>query len=79
MEHVKVVHEASQVAYNASTALQANVQVSKTPTELSNVILYLITHCGVSLFIALKISIPLDLSRILVDCLNSRWTDPAEY
>ena len=44
MEQVKVMHEASQVAYNASTALQANVQVSKTPTELSNVALYLITH-----------------------------------
>ena len=28
MEQMKVVHEASQVAYNASTALQANVQVS---------------------------------------------------
>ena len=55
MEQVKVVHEASQVAYNASTALQANVQVSKTPTELSNVILYLITHWGVSLLRALKI------------------------
>ena len=38
MDHVKVVHEASQVAYNVSTALQANVQVSTTPTELSNVI-----------------------------------------
>ena len=44
MEQVKVVHEASQVAYKASTSLQANVQVSKTPTELSNVALYLITH-----------------------------------
>ena len=79
MEQVKVVHAASQVAYNASTALQANVQVSKAPTELSNVVLYLITHWGVSLLIALKISIPLDLSRILVDYLNSRWADPAEY
>ena len=29
MEQVKVMHEASQVAYNASTALQTNVQVSK--------------------------------------------------
>ena len=50
MEQVKVVHEASQVAYNASTALQANVQVSKTPTELLNVVLYPITHWGISLF-----------------------------
>ena len=55
MEQVKVVHEASQVAYNVSTALQANVQASKTPTEISNVILYLITHWGVSLLRALKI------------------------
>ena len=44
MEQVKVVHEASQVAYNASSALQANVQVSKTPTDFSNVVLYLVTH-----------------------------------
>ena len=28
MEQMKVVHEASQVAYNASAALQTNVQVS---------------------------------------------------
>ena len=49
------MHEATQVAYNASTALQANVQVSKTPTELLNVVLYLITHWGVSLLRALKI------------------------
>ena len=28
MEQMKVVHEASRVAYNASTALQANVKVS---------------------------------------------------
>ena len=55
MEQVKVVHEASQVAYNASTALQTNVQVSKPPTELSNIVLYLITHWGVSLLRALKI------------------------
>ena len=34
MEQVKVMHEASQIAYNASTALQTNVQVSKLPTEL---------------------------------------------
>ena len=79
MEQVKVVHEASQVAYNTSTALRANLQVSKTLTQLSNVVLYLITHWGVSLLIALKISIPLDLSRILVDCLDSRWVDPGEY
>ena len=29
MEQVKVMHEASQIAYNANTALQTNVQVSK--------------------------------------------------
>ena len=29
MEQVKVMHEASQVAYNASTALQTNVKVSE--------------------------------------------------
>ena len=29
MEQVKVMHESSQVAYNASTALQTNVKVSK--------------------------------------------------
>ena len=29
MEQVKVMHEASQVAYNARTALQTNVQVSE--------------------------------------------------
>ena len=50
MEQVKVMHEASQVAYNASTALQTNVQVSKIPTELLSVALYLITHWGVPLF-----------------------------
>ena len=33
MEQVKVLHEASQVAYNASTALWTNVQVGKLPTE----------------------------------------------
>ena len=44
MEQVKVMHEASQIAYNASTALQTNVQVSKLPTELLNIALYLITH-----------------------------------
>ena len=44
MEQVKVMHEASQIAYNASIALQTNVQVSKIPTELLNVTLYLITH-----------------------------------
>ena len=49
MEQVKVMHEASQVAYNASTALQTNVQVSKTPTEPLNVVLYPITHWGVPL------------------------------
>ena len=50
MEQVKVMHEASQVAYNASTGLQTNVQVRKTPTELLNVVLYPITHWGVPLF-----------------------------
>ena len=28
MEQVKVMHEANQVAYNASTALQTNIKVS---------------------------------------------------
>ena len=41
MEQVKVMHEASQIAYNANTALQTNVQVSKLPTEFLNVALYL--------------------------------------
>jgi hypothetical protein len=34
MEQMKVVREASQAAYDASSALQANVQVSLLPTEL---------------------------------------------
>ena len=34
MEQMKVVHEASQVAYNTSTALQANAKVSWFPTSL---------------------------------------------
>ena len=34
MERVKTVHENSQAAYDASAALQANVQVSWFPTEL---------------------------------------------
>ena len=34
MERVKVVHENSQTAYDASAALRANVQVSWLPTEL---------------------------------------------
>ena len=34
MEQVKAMHEASQVAYNANTALQTNVQVSKIPNEI---------------------------------------------
>ena len=50
MEQVKVMHEASQVAYNASTALQTNVKVSELPTELLNAVLYLITHWGVPVF-----------------------------
>ena len=50
MEQVKVMHEASQVAYNASTTLQTNVKVSELPTELLNVVLYLITHWGVLVF-----------------------------
>ena len=33
-----VMHEARQVAYNASTALQTNVKVSDLPTELLNVV-----------------------------------------
>ena len=47
MEQVKVMHEASQVAYNANTDLQTNVQVSIISTELLSVALislYLITH-----------------------------------
>ena len=39
-----MMHEASQIAYNASTALQTNVQVSRIPTESLSVTLYLITH-----------------------------------
>ena len=50
MEQVKVMHEACQIAYNANTALQTNVQVSKIPIELLSVALYLITHLGVPLF-----------------------------
>ena len=34
MEGVKVMHENSQAAYDASAALRANVQVSWLPTEL---------------------------------------------
>ena len=34
MEQMKVVHEASQVAYNATTALQANIKFSWFPTDL---------------------------------------------
>ena len=68
MEQVKVMHEASQVAYNASSALQTNVQVSKTPTELLNVELYPITHWGVSLLRAWEIfhvtRLDLNLSRL---------------
>lgn len=41
MEQVKVMHEASQIAYNASTALQTNVQVSKAPTEISGCHFYI--------------------------------------
>ena len=44
MEQVKVMHEASQIAYNASSALRTNVQVSKLPIELLNVSLYLINQ-----------------------------------
>ena len=44
VEQVKVMHEASQVSYNANTTLQTNVQVSKILTELLSVALYLITH-----------------------------------
>ena len=49
MEQVKVMHEASQVAYNASTALQTNVHVSKTPTRFLNVELYPTNHWVVAL------------------------------
>ena len=38
MEQVKVMHEDSQVAYNASTVLQTNVKVSYLPIELLNAI-----------------------------------------
>ena len=34
MEQMKTVHENSQAAYDASTALQANVQVSRLLTDL---------------------------------------------
>ena len=44
MEQVKVMHEASKIAYNASTALQTNVQVSRIPTESLSGTLYPITH-----------------------------------
>ena len=33
MEQMKVVREASQAAYDASSALQTNVQVSRFPTD----------------------------------------------
>ena len=68
MEQVKVVHEARQVAYNATSSLQANVQVSKTPTDFSNVVLYLVTHWGVLLLRAWEIfhvtRLELNLSRL---------------
>ena len=35
MEQMKVVHEASQVAYSASTAMQTNIKVS-FPTDILN-------------------------------------------
>ena len=50
MEQVKVVDEASQVSYNASTALQTNVQVSKTSTELLSVVFISDHPVGVPLF-----------------------------
>ena len=62
MEQVKVMHEASQVACNAITSLQTNVQVSKTPTELLNVVLYPMTHSGVPLFRNLG-NLPLQSTR----------------
>ena len=65
MEQVKVMHEASQVAYNASTALQTNVQVSKIPTELLSVAfisVYLITHWVFLCLESRKSSTPLALS-----------------
>ena len=40
MERVKVVHENSQAAYDASAALRANVQVSWLPTELLSCCLF---------------------------------------
>ena len=50
MEKVKVMHEASQVAYNTSTALQTNVKVSELRLNFLTVVLYLITHWGVPVF-----------------------------
>ena len=34
MEQVKAIREASQAAYDASSALQSNVQVSRSPPVL---------------------------------------------
>ena len=62
MERVKVMHEASQIAYNASTALQTYVQVSKIPTEPLNVALYLITQ-WVFLRLELRVSSILHFSN----------------
>ena len=45
MGQMKVVHEASQVAFNAGAALQTNVQVSHFPTDH---ISRPITHWGVT-------------------------------
>ena len=67
------------MAYNASPALQANVQVSKTPTDFSNVVLYLITHWGVLLLRAWKIfhatRLELNLSR-LSELVGARRVHP---
>ena len=48
MEQVKVMHEASEVAYNASIALQTNVQVSELRLNFLNVV-YIRSPTGVFL------------------------------
>ena len=64
IEQVKVMHEASQVAYNASTALRTNVQVNKLPIEFLNVALYLITH---------RVFLCLGLQKSLILHFPNQW------
>ena len=52
MERMKTVHENSQAAYDTSTALRANVQVSKLSTDLvllgyatRNIFFHTISYC----------------------------------